>query len=302
LSRVLKSRIAVIGAAIAVASGLLLGGAGAANAGTTPGDDPHVNIVGGHDPSQAYPFMVSFLNPHPTTGKTVSYCGGSLIAPRWVATAGHCALEFKLGVTQVRVGSNNWKEGGTLANITDIVVHPGFDYNTPGNDASLIRLDRDVTQAPIAVPRSPGKIGEKERIIGFGATCDLGSPDWPCYPSALQEATVRLVSDSQCHWYDKSVELCVAGDNGAMACFADSGGPLLRKGEVHDRKGQVRKEWQLVGIVSRDGDADADTNPTCSGGTGVFTDVTKYTDWINRTISRDGYKLSQSQDAYALAG
>lgn len=302
MSRVLKSRFAVISAALAVVSGLLLGGAGVASAGTTPDDDPHVNIVGGHDPSQAYPFMSVILNPSPKTGKQIAYCGASLIAPQWVLTAGHCGMDFTAGITQVRVGSANWKDGGTLTGITDIVQNPGWDYNEPGSDLSLIRLDQAVTQMPIAVPRNPGKVGALERTIGFGATCDYGSADWPCYPSGLQEAMVRLVNDSQCHWYDKSVELCVKGDKGQMACFGDSGGPLLRPVDVHDRRGKVHKEWQLVGVVSRDGDADADTNPTCSHGTGVYSDVTKYPDWINRVISRDGYQLNQSQAAYELAG
>jgi secreted trypsin-like serine protease len=282
-------------------AGLLLTGTPLAAA--APADDtPHTNIVGGQDPTENYPFIVAFLNPHPTTGKTVAYCGGALLAPNWIVSAGHCGMEFHAGITQARVGSNRWAEGGTLANITDIVQYPAWDYNTPGNDLTLIRLDRNVTEQPIKVARTPGKVGTKERVLGYGATCDLGSPEWPCYPAGLQQATLRLVPDSGCNWYDKSVELCAAGDDGQSACFADSGGPLMRPHTVYDRKGTKKTEWLLVGVVSRDGDADADTNPTCTGSTDVFTDVTKYTDWINRTITRDGYKLSQSQEAYELAG
>jgi secreted trypsin-like serine protease len=277
----------------AAIAGLVLGGTPAASA-TTVDDDPQTNIVGGHDPTQKYPFMVSFLHPK-ASGEVVSYCGGSLVAPDWVVSAGHCGAQFKVGVTQVRVGSSNWQSGGTVIGIGKIVQQPAWNENRAGNDLTLVQLAHPVTQQPIGIASTPGRKG---RVIGWGATCEYGSPQWPCYPAGLQEADVRVVNDSRCTWYDKSVELCVVGVKGASACFGDSGGPLMGEDEVHDRK-SAAKEWQLVGVVSRDGDADADTNPTCSGGTGVFTDVTKYADWVAETIHAQDAVHVQSD--YALA-
>lgn len=269
MSRALDSRIARALAILVAVSGLLVSGTSTAAA----DEPPTTMIVGSRDATQAYPFMSSILHPHPKTGKTVSYCGASLVRSNYVLTAGHCASAFKIGVTQVRVGSNNWTEGGTLTGIADIIVHPGWKFE-PGNDLALIRLDRHVKQKPIVVSRTPGQVGSQHRIIGWGATCELNSAEWPCYPSGLQEADVRLVEDTRCSWYDKSVELCLSGDQGQMACFGDSGGPDIRK--VHGR-------WQLVGATSRDGDADANANPACGNGTGVYTDLTKYRSWIDRT-------------------
>lgn len=239
------------------------------------------NIVGGRDATQAYPWMVSIQQPDPKTGKILHYCGGSLIRSDEVVTAGHCGIRFTAGVTTVRVGAYNWQQGGTPAGVAKVTAHPAYVEGVPGNDIAVLHLDRKVPQKPITIARTPGQVGDLDRIIGWGATCDLGSPQWPCYPTGLQEADVRVVDDNSCSSYDRSVEVCVKGDKGQMACFGDSGGPLAKKSYG---------EWVLIGATSGDGDADGATNPRCSGGYGIWTDVTKYTDWINEVI--DGHARS----------
>ncbi len=241
------------------------------------GGDPSANIVGGRDATEWYPWMASIQQPHPQTGKILHYCGGSLIRADAVLTAGHCGIRFIPGTTTVRVGASNWTEGGSTATVARIDVHPGYTENMSGDDIAILHLDRTVPEEPITIAQDPGTVGDVDRVIGYGATCDLGSPQWPCYPKGLQEADLRVVDDNACSFYDRSVEVCVKGDNGEMACFADSGGPLVRR--PHGR-------WELIGATRGDGDADQETNPRCSGGYGIWTDATKYRRWISTVTER----------------
>lgn len=236
-------------------------------------------VVGGRDATEAYPWMGAILHPHPQTGEYLSYCGGTLIAPGKILTAGHCAVMFSVNITQVRVGSHDWTRGGTLATVAGIDVHPRYDADgsSPGHDLAVLHLDRAVSHDTLRLARTSGDVGDASRIIGWGATCDYGTPQWPCYPDGLKEADVRIVADRECSWFNRRTDLCVRGDDGQMACYGDSGGPLLRK-----NKGR----WELVGVTHGDGDADAGTNPACSHGLGIWADATKYRSWIGAMVDK----------------
>jgi len=240
-------------------------------------DDAAPSIVGGHDATQPYSWIASVQTVSPSTGLLRNYCDGALISADEVVTAEHCTDAFTAGVTTVRIGSNNWQAGGSTATIAKISHRPGFDGVSPGNDLAVLQLDHKVPEQPITISRNSAHVGDVGRIIGWGATCELGSPQWPCYPTALQEATVRIVRDAACSYYDPSVELCVRGAGGAMACFGDSGSPLF-----HWADGR----WELDGVTSRDGDLDQ-SDPTCAGGTGIWTDLSHYRDWVDRQIDLD---------------
>src|SRR3954447_6708015 len=63
-------------------------------------------IVGGQAASRPYPFA-AFVELHYAGSTDVGYCGGSLIAARFVVTAGHCLedapnrIDVAVGVSHV---------------------------------------------------------------------------------------------------------------------------------------------------------------------------------------------------------
>ncbi|MFC7328789.1 S1 family peptidase [Marinactinospora rubrisoli] len=230
--------------------------------------DGRLHIVGGQDAADSYPFMVSLQN-----GQGEHGCGGALIDPEWVVTAGHCAAMKAPQEIDVRVGSNDRTTGGTVTGLSDIVVHPEFRYGYSwAADIALLKLDQPVAQEPIEIAPEAGETGTPVRMLGWGMTCDDGN-ECPTPPVTLQELDAELVAPERCVDADGSSELCVEHPTEqAQACSGDSGGPLVQGGPGR---------WQLIGATSRDGDGD----DVCSTGPGVWTDVTVYSDWIERTIA-----------------
>jgi secreted trypsin-like serine protease len=229
-------------------SGLIAPG----TAGAATSDDVTPYIVGGHNATQTYSFMVSLQSSSGSHS-----CGGSLIKANWVVTAAHCGTP-----AQVRIGSNNRTSGGTVARVSRRIAHPS-------GDIALLQLSTSVSQQPIAVAASSGAVGTQTRIIGWGQTC----PTRGCgaAPVTLQELDTSIVNDSECSGggIAGSTEICTDNTgNTAGACYGDSGGPEIK---------QVNGVWQLIGATSRSGGS-----ATCTREPSIYVDVPAFRSWISQ--------------------
>ncbi|MBL1098406.1 S1 family peptidase [Streptomyces coffeae] len=201
--------------------------------------------VQGGQPARAadYPWAVA-VKP---VAIPFSFCGGTLIAPTKVLTAGHCVDAFQKvpGLLQVVSGRDKMlSSDGTKVGVARIWRHPDyatFDYQGETgyrNDVAVLTLKSpiDAPTLPLARPDASDlyQPGRKARILGWGTTSS-GALDG----GVLRTATAPVIADSSCasassygDAYDSDQYTC-AGDfaqGGVDTCDYDSGTPLVVDG------------------------------------------------------------------------
>ncbi|KAH8324516.1 hypothetical protein KR074_009275, partial [Drosophila pseudoananassae] len=197
-------------------------------------------------------------------------CGGSLIKPDVVLTAGHCANLTQLETYRVRVGSSNRDEGGQLFTVAKIVVHE-YIYidemkNLVLNDIAVLRLNNPVKIGPlaqtIALATDAPPAGAQASITGWGRIVYFVKEA----PIVLQGINVTILSSVECNqlpWANKG-NIC-AGSYGKTTCKGDSGGALVVNNQV-------------VGVVSAGG-------KYCNTPT-TYASVPYYHQWILGAIDK----------------
>jgi hypothetical protein len=213
---------------LAVAALLALAPASAAAADRPSHDGPRASaaIVGGQATNIAnWPsiaFVVAF------SGQDAAACTGTVIAPRWVVSAAHCAFDdgnqpVDALVTLTGVADVNGPGEAIAAD--SAVVDPRWDPVGLVGDVLLIHLARPSSRPamPLAAPggRYVSPVGVPN-AAGWGTTDENSTID----TTVLRQAYLQLRSD-ECHPTDPATQFCAGSDETAGVCHGDSGGPLV---------------------------------------------------------------------------
>ncbi len=228
------------------------------------GSDAGASVVNGRNTSiSEWPWQVAL-----TVGRSVAprvstagrfFCGGSVLAPRLVITAGHCVADL----TRRQVRSVEIVSGRTSLNSSAGQVARVVDLRMPVNssgkrryrtifgaadwDVALLKLDRPLLAEPIRLAgpdeSAAWTAGQTGWITGWGNTSGYSNR----VPARLQMARQVIMGNGLCRRDDgvafqPSRMVCMGGPRGnASTCIGDSGGPLV----VETSAG-----YRLVGLTS----------------------------------------------------
>ncbi|XP_069701692.1 chymotrypsin-2-like [Periplaneta americana] len=234
-----------------------------------PGITSGERIVNGTNASPGqYPFMASlrYWKNH--------VCGASIINECYVLTASHCVIWKLPEELSVRVGSVDLSSGGSLHDVSEIIMHSEYDPdNMHVHDIALLKLSSPITlnkyAQPVVLPHQlqDTKGGSAATLVGWGSSETDGE-----VMEHLQQVRLRVYTDEACrslHYYRIHMSNICAGipEGGKGQCGGDSGGPLVAHGHQ-------------VGIVSWS------VKPcTVAPYPGVYTEVSYYADWIKHHTS-----------------
>ncbi|MFF7735501.1 trypsin-like serine protease [Streptomyces sp. NPDC007984] len=251
---------------------------------------PAFAVSGGHEvrnPSEA-PWMVTISSGDGTPAQRFS-CGGVLISPIRIATAGHCLDHANPRDLEIRVGGGPLStRPGRLVHMRGFAIHPNYrtipspkdpqSYEKSGaaDDVAVILLTKPVRGVhPVPVARHAPAVDSRVRVYGHGLTKPPTEKDPSPVGDVLRRADMKVIGDRTCNSrlegvVDDTSVLCAQAPR-ATICSGDSGGPLLKRG---------RRGPELAGIVSFGSEV---LDKACvQGHPSAFADAAKLRGWLTQ--------------------
>jgi len=222
-----------------------------------------------------YPFFAAIVNSY---DRTLSRCGGSVIADQWVLTAVDCkwgnSLLVVLGGHDLTAGETSMK----YFEIESMIEHEDYSDLTYQNDVMLVKLKEkiDFTDgfSPICLPSksfTDGSYNNFGTVVGYGQSKQI-----------LKNDTLQIESAEKCNkaggWYASAVnEDHICTRPGRVSCLSDIGSPLLV--ERNGRLTQVgMSSWATPTGVAGCADASLPV---------VYTKTESYVEWIERKMGTE---------------
>jgi len=232
------------------------------------------------------------------------YCSGTVIAPVWVLTAGHCVFS-KMKPSDMYVSTLVNRQRVT-AKVVGIFVHPRFDVSwySVSHDVALLKLE-----APIPGVEPIPAVGKNDQaaledpqgflLYGWGFVY-TGTPDSkdnrpgylndePLLPTRPR-GVVQFLDQNPKIEYDPRMHIAALHVSGGLmqgSCNGDSGGPL-----VSAHGGKLR----VVGVVSYG------LSECLEDVAGINTRVSRFSGWIRNTMRNNQEDSSVSQAQKPVQG
>jgi len=257
--------------------------------------------------SSTLPFAPRIINGVPTPENRYSYaasliltesaehiCGGTLIAPDIVLTAGHCSGFFD----SIQVGRHDRVNQPALT-FDHLVVeehraHPNYG-NVIMNDFALAKLYGSSSVTPVRMNnrRNAPEEGDSLTVMGWGVTSEgvsstasdvLRSVELSSLSNEVCEQSTGLYEGDSVSYqgYIMANMMCAKGVD-SDACQGDSGGPLVQS----TTNGGIQEDVQ-VGVVSWGLGCALDSFP------GVYARISAEYDWISSQVC----EMSTNPPAY----
>lgn len=161
-------------------------------------------IVGGTTASAGSWGFMAFVLYVGDSGPSFA-CSGTVIAPKLVLTAGHCAVDEDTGAAlapagyRVFTGSLDWSNaaGRQLSAVSRVVVFPDYDPSTGAGDAAVLVLSTPTSAASVPLATAADQYlydgNAPAQIAGWGTTAAGGQ-----VASTLQWADTTVQSPDYC--------------------------------------------------------------------------------------------------------
>lgn len=239
---------------------------------------PHASAVqhGRTATTSAYPWVVSLQLDGVGSGK--QYCGGTLVAPTKVVTAGHCYDPYPPDPDapyppEPPKAADRWTvvagrtdlrrtDQGAEAKVAQVWVHPGY-YGQDRVDLAVFTLDRPLPfrTLPLAGPGDGALYAEgtPATVLGWGL---VDKPSGPVLPHDLHQGAQTVHSADVCERVYTGDSPHNAGmfTSGSYLCAGEDGRAVARP-DKHDSGGPLYARGKLIGVVSG-GRNSADPSPS----------------------------------------
>uniref|UniRef100_A0A3P8ZAH8 coagulation factor Xa n=1 Tax=Esox lucius TaxID=8010 RepID=A0A3P8ZAH8_ESOLU len=246
-------------------------------------------IVNGEEcPPGECPWQAFLLN-HEDRG----FCGGTILNKYFILTAAHCMNQTRSFYVVLGEFDTEVKEGREAVHqVEQVFIHKAYISATYHNDIALIMLREPIKFTQYILPACLPDANFAENVLmkqpdgmvsGFGRVGETKQPSTlllrlsvPYVPRAtcLQSSAHKISNRMFCAGYDKEKK---------DACQGDSGGPHVTR---------YKETWFVTGVVS--------WGEGCAreGKYGIYTQVSKYIEWIRTVMGRfkkDGRKRKRRE-------